>query len=123
MKAKFSAGKLAPILKDLERGNSILICTPRLERDTEIAQPWDEEADLYKKNWDMGKALARGDRDPHPPPTTLLETKLCLGNYAFLQDAFLDEGLPFIYQVLAPKKNNGSAKGVWYSRSLGLSQV
>ena len=35
MKSEFSAGDLVPIFKDLERGNSILICNPQLERDTE----------------------------------------------------------------------------------------
>ena len=61
----------------------------------------------------MGTIIALGERDPHPPPTTFLETKLCLGTYAALQDPFLGEGLPFVDQVLALRKN-GSDKGVWY---------
>ena len=52
----------------------------------------------------MGMALALGERDPHPPPTTFLETKLCLRTYAALQDVFLGEGSPFVDQVLALRK-------------------
>ena len=33
-KAKFSAGGLMPIFKDIERGKYILICVPQLEKDT-----------------------------------------------------------------------------------------
>ena len=101
MKAKFSVGNLVPIFKELEIGNSILICAPQLERDTEKAQRWDEAAGISKQNWDMGKALALGERDPRPPPTTFLETKLCLGNYAALKDDLMGKGSPFAYQVLA----------------------
>ena len=98
MIAKFSAGNLVPGFKVLERGDYILICAPpQLERDTEKARWWDEEAGLSKQNWDMGTALALGERDQRPPPTTLLETKLCLGTYASQQDAFLREGMPFAY--------------------------
>ena len=46
-------------------------------------------------------ALALGERDPCSPPTIFLETKICLGTYAALQDAFLGKGLPFVDQVLA----------------------
>ena len=49
----------------------------------------------------MGTALALGEQDPRPPPTTFLETKLCLGNYASLQYNLLGEGSPFADQVLA----------------------
>ena len=69
--------------------------------DTEKARRWDESSGLSKKNWGMGTALSLGERYPRPPPTTLLETKLFLGTYATLQDAFLGKGLPFVYQVLA----------------------
>ena len=37
IKAKFSAGNLVPIFKDLERGKSILICAHQLEIDTKKA--------------------------------------------------------------------------------------
>ena len=57
-----------------------------------------------QKNWDMGTELALGERDPRPPPRNFLETKLCLGIYAALQDYFLGEGLPFVDQVLALRK-------------------
>ena len=57
MKAKFSAGNLVPIFKELEIGNSILICAPQLERDTEKAQLWDEAAGLSKQNWGMDTEL------------------------------------------------------------------
>ena len=69
--------------------------------DTEKARRWDESSGLSKKNWGMGTALSLGERYPRPPPTTLLETKLFLGTYATLQDAFLGKGLPFADQVLA----------------------
>ena len=57
-----------------------------------------------QKNWDMGTELALGERYPRPPPTTFLETKLCLGTYASLQDAFMGEGFPFADQVLSLRK-------------------
>ena len=49
-------------------------------------------------------ALALGERDPRPPITTFLETKLCLRTYAALKDTFLGEWLPFVDQLLAFKK-------------------
>ena len=104
MKEKFSSGSLVPRFKDLERGDSILICALRLERNTEKARRWDEAAGLSKQNWDMGTALALGKRDSHPPPTTLLETKLCLLTYVALQDTFLGEVLSFTDQVLELRK-------------------
>ena len=52
----------------------------------------------------MGKALALGELDSHPPPTTLLETKLCLGTYADLQETLLGKGLPLADQVLKLSK-------------------
>ena len=77
---------------------------PRLERDTKRSQRWDETSGLSKQNWDMGTALALGERDPRPPPKTFLETKLCLGTYTALQDVFLGNGLPFVDKVLALRK-------------------
>ena len=59
---------------------------------------------MSKQNWDMGTALALGEQDPRPSPTTFLETKLCLGTYAALQDAFLGECLPFADQVMSLRK-------------------
>ena len=56
---------------------------------------------LIKKKRDMGTALALGERDPHLPLTNFLETKLCLGTYASLQDDFMDKGSLFADQVLA----------------------
>ena len=47
-KSEFSAGELVPRFKGLERGNSILICTPQLERDTEKTRRCDKAAGLYK---------------------------------------------------------------------------
>ena len=95
---------MVPRFKDLEQGNSIIIYAPRLERDTEKARRWDEAAGMSKQNWDMSTALALDDRDPRPPPTTFLETQLCLGTYAALQDVLLGEYSPFTNQVLALRK-------------------
>ena len=52
----------------------------------------------------MGTALALRERDPRPPPTTSLETKICLRTYAYLQDAFMGKGFPFLDQVLELRK-------------------
>ena len=60
MKAKFSAGDLVPRFKDLEIGNSILICAPGLERDNVKARRWGKAECLSKQNQDMGTALALG---------------------------------------------------------------
>ena len=76
----------------------------QLERDTEKARQWDKASVLSKHNWDMGTALAFGERDPRPPPTTLLETKLYLETYSDLKNALLGEGSPFSDQVLALQK-------------------
>ena len=48
--------------------------------------------------------LALGKRDPCQPTTTFLETKLCLGTYAALQEKFMGKGSPFADQVLSLRK-------------------
>ena len=58
MSGKFVPGNVVPRFKDLEQGKSILLCAPRLERDTEKARQWDEAAGMSKQNWDMGMTLA-----------------------------------------------------------------
>ena len=57
-----------------------------------------------QKNWDMGTALELGKRDSCPPLITFLETKLCFGSYASIQDALLGKVLPFTDQVLILRK-------------------
>ena len=52
----------------------------------------------------MDTELLLGERDPCPPLTFFLETKLFLGTYASLHDAFLGKGLPFADQILALRK-------------------
>ena len=57
-----------------------------------------------QKNGVVVKALAFGEQDPRPPPTTFLVTKLCLGTYAALHDALLGKIFPFADQVLSLRK-------------------
>ena len=70
----------------------------------------------------MGTALALGEREPRPPPTTFLETKLCLGTYAALQGAWLGKCSAFTDQVLALQKtmdlpNVFGTRDQWYNHS------